>query len=166
MPCALTQGYALDCRKSYGGIKQVWFLELENATLTEASGIVTAISLVATKFWKKYELTLETADGNATGTHSREMGTSTYAHTLSFPINKLTTSVRNELLILAQNRLLVVFEDNNGNKWLLGKENGLMLESDAHKTGVKYGDRSGIELSFSGVEKAPQVEVTATIVTS
>lgn len=167
MPCALTQGYALDCRKSYGGIKTLWVIELANATLTVSAGnVVTAVVLLATKFWQKYELVLETAESAATGTHSREMGTSSFAHTVKFPINQRTTSVRNELLLLSQNRLLIVEEDNNGVRWLHGRLNGMMLDSETHKSGTKYSDRNGSELSFSGVEKEQPLEVSAAIVTS
>jgi len=166
MACALTQGYALDCRKSYGGIKQVWFIELANATLTKTGSLVTAITLESGKFWKKYELVVETAEATATGTHSREMGTSSYADSLTFPINKRNTSVRDELLFLAQNRLLIVEEDNNGTKWVHGLTNGMMLETDAHKSGIKYADRNGFELTFTGIEKEPPCEVSAAIVTS
>jgi hypothetical protein len=166
MACALTQGYALDCRKNYGGIKQVWFIELANATLTEVAGIISTITLETGKFWRKYELILETAEATATGTFSREMGTGSYAHSLSFPINKMTTSVRDEIKLLATNRLLVVVEDNNGTKLLYGRENGMMLETSTNKTGVKYADRNGFELAFGGTEKEAQIEVSAAIVTS
>ena len=166
MPCALTQGYALDCRKSAGGIKNVWLIEIANATLTEASGVITTIVLAATKFWRKYEVVVQTADGNSNGTHSREMGTSFYTHEVKFPINKLTTSVRDEIKLIAQNQLLIVVEDNNGTKWLFGRANGLMLTADANKTGVKYGDRNGRELAFASDEFEDAIAVTAAIVTS
>lgn len=166
MACALTQGYALDCRKNYGGVKQVWFIELANATLTEVAGIISTITLETGKFWRKYELILETAEATATGTFSREMGTASFAHSVTFPINKMTTSVRDEIKLLAQNRLLIVVEDNNGTKLMYGRTNGMMLETLAAKTGVKYADRNGFELSFTGVEKDTEIEVSAAIVTS
>jgi len=166
MPCALTQGYALDCRKSVGGVKNVWLIELANATLTEASGVISAITLAATKFWRKYEVEVQTASGDSNGTHNREMGTSFYTHEVKFPINKLSTSVRDEIKLIAQNRLLIVVEDNNGTKWLYGRNNGMMLVTDANKTGVKYGDRNGRELAFSADEFEDAIAVTASIVTS
>ncbi len=50
MPCALTQGYTLDCKDSLGGIKAVWLINHANVTaVTEASGIVSAITKAANK---------------------------------------------------------------------------------------------------------------------
>lgn len=166
MACALTQGYAIGCRNSRGGVKNVWIIEKANATLTETTGVIATIALEASKFWKKYEVEVQTADGNSNGTHSREMGTSFYSHEVKFPINKLTTAVRDEMKLLAQNLLFFVVEDNNGTKWLYGRENGLMLATDANKTGVKYGDRNGRELVFTGDEAEDAIAVTAAMVTS
>ncbi|MDL5049559.1 hypothetical protein QQ054_26430 [Oscillatoria amoena NRMC-F 0135] len=50
MACALTTGFTLDCRQSNGGIEAVYFTEIANkATLTAASGVITAFTLAATK---------------------------------------------------------------------------------------------------------------------
>lgn len=166
MACALTQGYTIGCRNSRGGVKNVWVIEKDNATLTEATGVISTITLETGKFWRKYEVEVQTADSNSNGTHNREMGTSFYDHEVKFPINKLTTAVRDEIKLLAQNRLFFVVEDNNGTKWLYGRENGLMLATDANKTGVKYGDRNGRELVFNGQEFEDAIAVTASIVTS
>lgn len=164
--CNLTQGYTIGCRKSVGGVKNVWLIEKANATLTEASGVISTIVLAATKFWRAYEVEVQTAEANANGTHNREMGTSFYTHEVKFPINKLSTAVRDEMKLIAQNRILIVVEDNNGVKWLYGRQNGMMLATDANKTGVKYGDRNGRELVFTADEFEDAIAVTAAIVTS
>lgn len=50
MPCALTQGYSLDCRDSLGGITEVYFIEKANITITApTSGSISAITKVAGK---------------------------------------------------------------------------------------------------------------------
>ena len=116
MPCALTQGYNLDCRSSYGGVKEVYVIEFENVTATtvSAGGVVTAITKASTKTFKKYNLILQTGEVTEDMTGNRENGTLSIAQTVKFPINKMTTSVRNELVLLAQNRLIFVIVDNNG----------------------------------------------------
>lgn len=167
MPCALTQSYNLDCSDSYGGIKTVYIMELENATsITAPAGIVTAISKVATKKFFKYQLVAHTADGTESFKNNRESGTSENAQSVKFPINKMSVSVRNELLLLAKNRLLIVIVDENGTGWLYGKDYGLMISGIEAKTGVQLSDRNGYELTFEGKEKelAPSVDA-ATIAT-
>ena len=76
MPCALTQSYLLDCRDSYGGVKDIYIMEFDNATaITETAGVVTAITKVTTKVFRKYALIAHTAEGSDALTASREMGT-------------------------------------------------------------------------------------------
>ncbi len=154
MPCILTQGLNLDCRSNFGGVKEVYVMEFENATtITEAVGVITGITkAVGKKFWK-YNLIAHTGEGEETNTINRENGTSSNKQMLKFPINKMTTAVRNELLLIAQNRLLWVVVDENGTGWLYGKNYGMMMDSWSAKTGKALGDRNGYELAFSSEEK-------------
>ena len=163
MPCALTQGYNLDCRMNYGGVKELYVIEFENVTaITEAAGVITAITKAATKTFKKYNLIAHTAEADEAFAGNREMGTLTNKQTIKFPINKMTTSVRNELMLLAQNRLIFVFVDENGTGWMYGREYGLMMDTSANKTGKVLADRNGYELAFSGDEKNMAYEVNST----
>lgn len=154
MACALTQGYNLDCRDSFGGVKAVYFLEKANVTaITELAGAATAVTKAATKVFFKYNIEAYTGEGTETITANRANGTVMVKQIVNFPINKMTVSVRNEILLLAQNRLVVVVEDNNGTGYLYGKDFGMMLTTTAAKTGIAPGDRNGYELSFESDEK-------------
>jgi len=162
MPCALTQGYNLDCKDSYGGVKDIFIMELANAaTITSAAGIVTAITKSSAKLFYKYSLIVNTGEGNDTLTNSRENGSTIANQTISFPINKMTVSVRNELLLLAQARLLIVLVDQNGSGWLYGRDNGMMISTISAKTGKTLADRNGYELAFEGTEKELALNVNA-----
>ena len=70
-------------------------------------------------------------------------------------------AVRNELLLLAQNRLNIVVVDNNGIGWLFGEANGMMLAPTTAKAGKLLGDRNGFELSFESDEKTLAQQVDA-----
>jgi len=160
MACALTTGYNLDCRLNYGGVKEIYVIEFDNVTaVTETSGVVTGITKVSTKTFKKYNLIAHTAEGDEALTASREMGTLSNKQTIKFPINKMTTAVRNELFLLAQNRLMFVFVDENSTNWLYGRDYGLTLTTAAAKTGKVLADRNGYELVFEGDEKNLAYEV-------
>jgi hypothetical protein len=162
MPCALSQGYNLDCRLSYGGVKEIYLIEFENVTsFAQTAGVVTAITKASTKTFKKYNLIAHTAEGDEALTASREMGTLSNKQTIKFPINKMTVSVRNELFLLAQNRLIFVFVDENGTNWMYGSDYGLTLTTSANKTGKLLADRNGYELVFEGDEKTLAYEVNA-----
>lgn len=163
MPCSLTQGYNLDCRDSFGGVKTIFIMEFENAsTITAAAGVVTAITKLTGKKFFKYNLIAHTAEGDETYTSNRENGTNMNKQSVKFPINKMTVAVRNELLLLAKNRCLIVILDENGIAWLYGKDYGLMTTSINAKTGKGLADRNGYELTFEGEEKDLAYQVDAT----
>lgn len=162
MACALTMGYNLDCRDSYGGVKSVFIMEHANATaITQAAGIVTAITKATSKLFYEYSLVAFTGEGDQSIAPSRENGTIAVTQNIKFPINKMTVAVRNEILLLAKNRLLMVLVDNNGVGWLYGYENGMMLAPSTSKTGKALGDRNGYELAFEGMEKEEAYQVDA-----
>jgi hypothetical protein len=165
MACALTQGYVLDCKDSLGGLKAVLFIEAGNVTtVTETAGVVTAITLAATKFFYKYELVKETSSFTETITASIQNGTIFYAQELSVILNKLQSNTRNEILLLAQNSLIAIAEDKNGKYWMLGKVGGLDITGGTSASGVATGDRSGYELTFGGQESALAPEVSSGII--
>ena len=167
MACVLTQGLLLDCRDSFGGLKAVHIMEYDNATtITQTTGVVSLITKATGKRFYKYNLIAHTGEGDESLSPSRDNGTVPNKQSVKFPINKMTVAVRNEILLLAQNRLLIVLEDENGCAWLYGKDYGLMLGASTAKTGKMLGDRNGYELHFDGDEKylAPQVDA-ATLAT-
>lgn len=161
MACALTQGYNLDCRNSSGGVSAVYVMEKANATtVTITAGVVTAITKATTKRFYKYNLIAHTAEAEDAYTSSRENGTNMSKQSIKFPINKMTVAVRNEILLLAQNVLLMVIVDENGTGWLYGADYGMMLATAGGKTGKALADRNGYELAFESDEKylAPTVD--------
>lgn len=162
--CALTQSYNLDCRDSYGGVYTVYVMEFDNAlAITAAAGIVTGITKATTKLFRRYKLIAHTGDGNESAKMSRDAGTIEVEQSLKFPINKMTVAIRNELMLLAKNRLLFVVVDENEitKGWLYGKDYGLMGETFEAKTGVQLADRNGYELTFMGKEKELAMQVDA-----
>ena len=163
MPCALTQSYSLDCRDSLGGIKSAYFIGWADVTaVTEAAGVVTAITKTAGKTFYKYQLVRGTSMFQETINSSVENGTVFYQQELTIILNKLQTNTRNEILLLAKNNLMVIVEDNNGTFWLLGRLNALNITGGNSATGTAQGDRSGYTLTFTGGEKelAPSVQST------
>lgn len=167
MPCALTQGYVQDCRDSLGGAKAFYIIEFANIVSTTATAnVITAITKTATKRFWKYVPVRDTGYAKETITSSVPNGTVYYAQELMFPLNKLQTNMRNEIMLLAQNRLAIVVVDANGKAWLFGQANGLDLSAGEAGTGTAPGDRNGYTMTFSGNEPALAIEVsTATIAT-
>jgi hypothetical protein len=165
MPCALTQGYVLDCKDSLGGITEVYFIASSDVSaMTEASGVVTAITKKAGKRFYKYELVKETSSFVENVNASVENGSIFYQQELTIILNKLQANTRNELLLLSQNLLEAVVGDNNGKYWLLGKTRGLDVTGGSSQSGTAMGDRSGYTLTFTGKEAALAPEVSSSII--
>jgi hypothetical protein len=173
MACALTQGYSLPCKDSKGGIKSVRFTEWANidtstaggATITAASGIITAMTLAGSnKFWK-YELPPANKDKwDEMIQSNNETGTLYYEQDLQVMIRKLSATLRNEIRLLAQNRLACIVHDQNDNYWLLGEKNGIELEPSTASTGAGRGDFNGYTLKFNGQEGDPAQQVSSSII--
>lgn len=161
--CALTQDYSFGCDTGVGGTKELYLIELENvASFTESSGTLTAITKVTGKLFRKYQLVLETANFEEDITGNRQNGTLFYAQKATIVLNKQQVSVRNEIMLLATNRLIAVYLDNNGTYRLFGRQFGLMLLTGTATTGTAWGDRNGYTLNFTGAELqlAPFVDPT------
>ena len=164
MSCSLTTGYALGCRDSIGGIKTIYVQPI-NATgsvNTNGSGLVTGFTPTSVSgSWFAYDLTKATSSMTETLNASVENGTLFYTPEVTFTINKLQTAVRNELRLLARNRLLVIVQDNNNRYWLLGAANGLEASAGTAGTGTAFGDRSGYEMTLTGMEPDPMLNIAA-----
>lgn len=168
MACNIVEGYAIACRDSIGGIKTIYAAQFEHVSgCTESSGVVTALTMSGSnKFWI-YNMEKENAEMTENETGSVENGTLFWEQTLSFTLKKLTAAQRNNMKVLAQNRLVVIVLDNNGLYWLLGRHNGLdKVGTNTAKTGKALGDMSGYELTLMGKETNPMYSFTGTVPTS
>ncbi len=150
MPCALTQNYTLDCKDSVGGLVAVYFAPYEDlATVTIAAGVVTTLTMDATKRFYKYDLVKESSNFAEAVNTNVQNGTIFYTQTLEIILNKLQVNTRNEIVLLGKNRLAVIATDNNGENWFLGIGNGLDLTGGGSASGTAFGDRSGYTLTFT-----------------
>lgn len=164
MSCSLTTGYALGCRDSVGGIKQI-FVQAFNATGSvnvNATNTVTGFTGYSASGFFEYDLTKATSSMTETLNASVENGSIFYAPEVTFTINKLQVAVRNELRLLARGRLLVIVQDNNSRYWVLGSANGMEATAGTAGTGTAFGDRNGYELTLSGMEPDPMLLIQST----
>ena len=165
MACVLISGRTLDCRDSVGGIKRLLITELANkATLTTTAGAISAFTLATGKQFWSYEQVRETSNFSEAIQASVENGTLAYETTLTAIFNKGETATRNQIRLLAQNRLMVIAEDRNGKYWLLGEINGAELTAGTYASGTAMGDRNGYELTFVAKEVEPIKEVASGLI--
>lgn len=165
MACNLTQNMTIDCRDNVGGLKEVLFIEFDNVTtMTQASGVITAITLASTKQFRRYVMAKETAFFTETLNTNVQNGTIFYQQELTIVLNKMQANTRNELLVLAQVRTIAIALDLNGKYWLLGLEQAMDATGGEGGSGTAHGDRNGYTRVFTGMERAMASEVQASII--
>jgi len=162
---ALTKGRGLDCSRSSGGIKYVYFAvydEVISTTLSGTAGILEVTDIdMGTDSIYRYAMPLGTASLSDSITGSRENGTIFYTPTLSLLLNKLTKEDQNEIKLLAQSKLIIFAQLNstlaNGHDTIvaLGRVNGMELNAGTMDSGATFGDRGGYTLNFDGLETEP-----------
>jgi hypothetical protein len=169
MACtALTKGRGLDCSRSLGGVKYVYFGVYDQFdTPTDGTGIIVASSEVTTIAMGvgtglyRYSLPKGTASVTETINGSTEAGTIYYTPSITLQLNKLTKEDQNELKILGQDKLVVFAELNqklaSGNNVILalGIKNGMHLNAGTNASGAAWADRNGYEWTLDGMEQDP-----------
>ena len=161
MPCALTAGYILDCKESLGGLKSIRLVEWDNLdSTTVVAGVSTVTMDASKKFWK-YELVSQTSSWTETITANVQNGTVFYQQEVTMVLNKMKASTRNEILLIAKNRLAIIVEDMNGTYWLIGRVNAADLTAGNGTSGTSNGDRNGYTLTFTAMEAEPAPTVTS-----
>lgn len=167
--CPLTQGidYQAGCTAFAGGVKRFAFVEGYNkgTAITIAAGVVTAMTLVATKTFRVYSVKKNNSFWTDNITRS-DAGAVSYAPTFSLMIPDLTTQVRQEVQLLAQNSLVGAVMDFN-NVWrLAGYYNLLELTTGDVNGGTVVSDSQKQTLTFVGLEMGPMLEINTATATS
>jgi hypothetical protein len=157
MSCALSQGFVLDCRDGIGGVKEFFISQHEGVTLTVSNGVVTGIDGAT---WFEYDQYKNTSEIDEQVLPSTENGTNYIRQTVKLVLNKREVSVRNEIMILAKARVMIIEVAKDGRCWLFGADTGLALQTGTAKSGKAAADRSGYEIEFEGIEPELAYEVS------
>ncbi len=165
--CSLiTKGRGLDCNRSAGGVKAVYFAIGDTTKVTQSwtgatAGTVTDVAMGATSLYK-YSLPKGTATCTDTIVGSQENGTIYYTPTIQILLNTITALDQNEIRLLGQTQTVIFVEMNavyNSNQHnvivCLGPENWMTLDAGTSGSGTAWGDRNGYDLTFGGMESLP-----------
>lgn len=166
MPCALIGAYTNPCRDAVGGVFEIKVKIHPGTTaiaadFTVSSGVVTIANTSSRTLWYTYYIHEETAVLSSDPQTNTQNGTLFYMQKLAFVFNKLTSTLNNELHVLAQNRLLFAVRDRNTNYWLMGLDFGANMTPSTSGTGTASGDRSGYNLTFEAKEVQQLMNLSA-----
>lgn len=167
MACVLTTGFALPCKTESPGIKSIWLVEWDaQATLTVASGEVTAHTLDGGKAYFKYAAEAEKISSVWRTIPNTENGSVFYEADVVAELFGVTTAMRNEIKLLAKTRMLLLALDNEGNTWMYGINHGVKLQQSETNFGKAFGDFKGTILNFMHKENDLPALVQSSVVTS
>jgi hypothetical protein len=165
----LTQGFALDCKDSVGGIKSIHLISWVANGFTTASGEVTAIAAtgsVTSGSTYTYELPKGVGSMTTTTNVSAENGTVFNQSDVVARLRKLSTAKRNELRLLAQSRVFCIVRDNNNGYYLVGNEYGCDITAMTSETGTAMGDLNGYNFTLSAIESNEPYKLQGSVVTA
>jgi hypothetical protein len=155
------------CR-STPGVKQLWIANYEDiGTITESNGKVTDITTGATytsgtTVWYNVKVNKETSSFTDELLATVANGAYIYKPTVTFKLASLDTEIRTIFKSLSQATLMVVVETTDDKQYLLGKSNGLDVATATANTGVANQDMKGLEVSVTGLEPEPYIEIDTT----
>ena len=162
MACNLTSAIALDCIDSIGGVKAAYIgVNIVIASTSyNAQNEITGLTGTTGAFYQ-YELPKDTATFTETFNISNTNGTAFYDQALTINLQKLSAEKRNQLLLLSRNRdIKVIFQDNNDNYWLVGKDRGGVISAGTSVTGTAPGDANQYSITISAQEPEMAYQIT------
>jgi hypothetical protein len=167
MACGtLTKGRGLDCNRTAGGVKAVFFGVYDDFTdpisttgIVQSAGEITDIEMPGKDLYR-YILPLGTATVSEAITGSTENGSLFFAPTVTIMLNQLSKEDQNQIKLLAATKVVIFAQLNaqlSGKDVIigLGVTNGMNLNSGTIDSGAAFGDRSGYSLTFTGMEPLP-----------
>ena len=167
MACGtLTKGRALDCSRTAGGVKAIYFGVYDEFTdpisttgIVQSSGEITDIQMGGNDLYR-YMLPLGTATVSEAITGSTENGSIFYASTVTIMLNGLSKADQNQIKLLGQTKVVIFAQLNAQLAGIdviigLGVTNGMNLNSGTIDSGAAFGDRNGYSLTFTGAEPLP-----------
>jgi hypothetical protein len=165
MACAITSGFALDCKDVVGGIKNLYIAPLSSVTTVaaNASGYVTAIT--KSGLFYKYELMPRGANSFTENIQADPAtGSVAYEPTLNVVFSKLSQTNSNKFDLLTKNRMAIIVETKDGTFFLAGQYNGMEVNGGTAASGAAMNEFQGFNLTLGGMEKSLSPEVSPAII--
>lgn len=148
--------------KGAGGIRRVWLAmhtALTGYSVTEATGEANFSS--AAGAFKEFVLGKESGSNFAeTGTGNPGAGSIQYEQILTAIFKKNQVSKRNEMKVLGEELTVAIIEDNNGEIFLYGGENGMDMTSGVRASGSQYAESNNMTVTLRGLERVPAPAVS------
>ena len=157
-------GIAKDCSANMGGIVAVYIANFDDvASIAEASGEITTITMEASKTFKTYEFARNTGAMTSTYTIDEASGVKYVTTEVALQFNRMETAKRVEMAALVAADARVMVKDANGKYWFLGHDEPVTATASDGATGTARGDANKYGITLTDISKEYPMEVpTAT----
>jgi len=164
----IDQEILTSCRNSKPGIAEIYianFADVTGITLNAGETLVTSIVgdnvAGATGFFYTFAQNRESAGLVDEAQINIPNGTAIYKPQLSFKISNMDETTRTIFKELSQATVIAIFKDIDGIFYLIGRQNGLDMETGSFNSGVAAGDFKGMDVTISGLEPEPVIGIDA-----
>lgn len=148
----ILNGISLSCDKTTGGIDKFWIAvqsDVKGSIQVSEQHKVTAVDAAGGNHWKEYQCRAETSTVTWAGVEGVGKGVAYWNYTVNIVIEHQDGTKNLEVEQLAREPLAIIYEDNNGRRWLLGDVRGAkMLPATAGDFGTAYTDANQYTLQF------------------
>lgn len=165
MACLITNGYEIAC-KGIAGVQAVYIGEWNGSDIGytigtgSVAGQITAFTGATVSFYE-FQQTIETGSLTEAGNFNVQNGTAFYEQTVEITVHNITQELIEQVNVLGRGRWRILVQDVNGNYFLVGKVNPVMVSAVTGGLGKAYGDLNGYTLTFTGKEYDALQQVTA-----
>lgn len=170
----LTSGICRGCKDNAGGIKKVYIADEALVDWTKfeqapaptddtdpVEKTITNIELVTGASWYVFQVNKYSSSWTET-INVADTGNVSYQQVVSLVFSKNSQDKRNVISEIAKGDLVMIIEDNNGKKWLIGSEdNGVALSGGTSTSGTAMGDMNGWSPEFTCNSVSPANEIAA-----
>lgn len=163
MSCNLTGAIALDCLDYIGGVKTLWVssdFDFSSISSNNTTGITGLTGGTGSFF--QIQVAKDVASFTETFNVSDTNGTAFFTQEITIPVQHLSSEKRAQIQLLAYNRATrCVFEDNNGDYWMVGLTRGCVLSAGTSTTGTAPGDANQYSFTLQAMEPQMAFQVSA-----
>lgn len=158
------KGIGVGCKDHMGGIKEVYLIkadEIEEITLDEDKGEISAITLKASAAFKTYKFRKGTSQFTSTMTTDEAAGTLSVQTDLALQFSTMETSKRLEIMAMCMDSMKGIVLDSNGRYWFLGYDYPISASAATGATGTNFSDFGGYNVTLTDNSKEFPYEVSA-----
>lgn len=146
------KGMGQECNGAVAGLKRLLIGLQREWSVTEGSGhsvTITAATGVTGGTFYEYFIMDESSSLTSQLTVNNQNGVKYYNNVINATFVRMRPEKHIELMALANEKLIIIAQDNNNEYWVLGADGAATSTSQTAQTGQSFDDLSGYQIELS-----------------